>query len=131
MAIMNTAAGVTKALALPFPFNLVVAGIVGAAGAVQIAAIASQSYQGRQTGGLVQGGTPYMVGEQGPELFMPNQTGTIIPNRNMSGGQTVNVTFDINTVDAKGMDELLTARRGTITNIIREATQQNGQRSMV
>tara|TARA_R110000796_G_scaffold171671_1_gene288716 strand:+ start:1768 stop:3948 length:2181 start_codon:yes stop_codon:yes gene_type:complete len=132
MAIMNTAAGVTNALAtVPFPFNLVVAGIIGAAGAIQIATIASQSYQGRKTGGLVQGGTPYMVGENGPEMFMPSQTGTIIPNKNMGGGQNVNVNFTINTINAQGVDELLVSRRSTITNIIRDAAQQKGQRSPV
>jgi hypothetical protein len=49
----------------------------------------------------------------------------------MGGGQTVNVNFSINTVDAAGVDELLVSRRGTITNIIRDAAQQRGQRSPV
>lgn len=45
MAIINTAQGVTKALAdYPFPYDLVVAGIVGAAGAIQIGTIASQGF---------------------------------------------------------------------------------------
>ena len=65
-------------------------------------------------------------------MFMPSQTGTVIPNGNVGGGgKPVTVNFNINTVDAQGMDEILTSRRATITNIIREATQQNGQRSMV
>ena len=34
----------------------------------------------RQEGGPVQGGQSYVVGEQGPETFVPNQSGTIIPN---------------------------------------------------
>ena len=131
-AIMNTAAGATKALSQGGVFGPLLAGLVIAAGAVQIAAIQSQKYQGRKTGGLVQKGTPYMVGEAGAEMFIPNQTGTIIPNRNMDGGgQTVNVNFNINTVDAAGVDELLVSRRGTITNIIRDAAQQRGQRSPV
>ena len=131
MAIMNTAAGATKALAQGGVFGPLLAGLVVAAGAVQIAAISSQKYQGRKTGGLVQKGTPYMVGEAGAEMFVPNQTGTIIPNRNMDSGQTVNVNFTINTVNAAGVDELLVSRRSTITNIIRDAAQQKGQRSPV
>jgi hypothetical protein len=130
-AIMNTAAGATKALSQGGVFGPLLAGLVIAAGAIQIATIQSQQYQGRKTGGLVQKGTPYMVGEAGAEMFVPNQTGTIIPNRNMGGGQTVNVNFSINTVDAAGVDELLVSRRGTITNIIRDAAQQRGQRSPV
>lgn len=45
MAIINTAQGVTKALAeYPWPFSLVVAGIVAAAGAIQVATIASTKF---------------------------------------------------------------------------------------
>ena len=35
---------------------------------------------GRESGGPVTGGTPYIVGEAGQELFIPDQSGTIIPN---------------------------------------------------
>ena len=44
----------------------------------------------RALGGPVTGGQQYMVGEQGPELFVPNQSGSIVPN-NALGGQ-INVT---------------------------------------
>ena len=131
-AIMNTAAGATKALAQGGVFGPLLAGLVIAAGAVQIAAISSQKYQGRQSGGLVQKGTPYVVGEAGSEMFVPNQTGTIVPNRNMGGNaQNVNVTFNINAVDARGVDELLVERKGLITGIIRDAANQKGERSPV
>ncbi len=35
---------------------------------------------GRANGGPVRGGTSYIVGERGPELFVPNTSGLIIPN---------------------------------------------------
>ena len=131
-AIMNTAAGATKALAQGGIIGPILAGIVIAAGAIQIATIMGQQYQGRATGGLVQKGKPYMVGEGGKEAFIPNQTGTIIPNGNMgSGEQNVTVNFNISTVDAAGFDQLLVSRRNTITNIIRDAASQKGQRSPV
>lgn len=41
---------------------------------------------GRATGGPVTGGAPYMVGEKGPELFVPHSSGSIIPNNKLSGG---------------------------------------------
>jgi hypothetical protein len=44
---------------------------------------------GRAMGGPVNAGTNYIVGERGPELFMPNTSGTIIPNNKLSGGGTV------------------------------------------
>lgn len=52
---------------------------------------------GKAIGGPVQSGQPYMVGERGPEMFVPNQSGSIVPNNKMGGGVTV-----INNVDARG-----------------------------
>jgi hypothetical protein len=47
---------------------------------------------GRQHGGPVLAGNPYIVGERGPELFVPAQSGQIIPNNQLDiGGMTVNV----------------------------------------
>lgn len=37
--------------------------------------------------------TPYLVGERGPEIFIPNRSGTINPNANM--GVTVNVAGSV------------------------------------
>jgi len=44
-------------------------------------------------GGAVFGGSTYLVGESGPELFTPSMSGSIIPNGAMSGGggMTVNI----------------------------------------
>lgn len=44
----------------------------------------------RAAGGPVNGGEPYIVGEKGPELFVPSRSGNIVPN-NALGGQ-VNIT---------------------------------------
>ena len=50
-------------------------------------------------GGPARAGTSYMVGERGPELFTPRESGTVIPNRALrgdgDGGMTVN-HFTIN-----------------------------------
>ena len=54
---------------------------------------------GRASGGPVSGGQMYMVGERGPELFVPGRSGTIVPNEKMAGGGDVNVVVN---VDAKG-----------------------------
>lgn len=46
-------------------------------------------------GGPVSGNTPYLVGERGPELFVPRNGGTIIPNNKLGGGGAVfNFTFN-------------------------------------
>ena len=52
----------------------------------------------RAQGGPVSAGTPYMVGERGPELFMPSRGGSIIPNNALGGGGTSVVV----NVDASG-----------------------------
>jgi hypothetical protein len=46
---------------------------------------------GRASGGPVNAGTPYIVGEQGPELLVPRSDGNIIPN-NKLGGSSVTIT---------------------------------------
>jgi hypothetical protein len=54
----------------------------------------------RAMGGPVSGGSPYVVGEKGPELFVPHASGTIVPNNKMSGGSgsgsgSVTVNYNI------------------------------------
>jgi hypothetical protein len=45
----------------------------------------------RAKGGPVSAGDPYVVGEEGPELMVPNQSGTIIPNGATTGARGVSV----------------------------------------
>jgi hypothetical protein len=53
---------------------------------------------GRAMGGPVTAGRPYMVGERGPELFVPGRTGGIVPNNQMGGSAvTVNQTINLTT----------------------------------
>ena len=41
--------------------------------------------EGKAVGGAVSFGVPYIVGERGKELFVPNVSGTIIPNSQLNG----------------------------------------------
>jgi phage-related minor tail protein len=43
----------------------------------------------RAAGGPVDAGVPYLVGEQGPELFVPKSAGDIAPNAALKGPQIV------------------------------------------
>ena len=82
-------------------------------------------------GGAVSKGRPVVVGERGPELFVPNQTGQITQSaRGTSGGQTT-VNFNINTLDASGFDDLLVRNRGTITQIINNAVNERGSKNLI
>lgn len=73
---------------------------------------------GKASGGPVAGGTTYLVGEQGPELFTPSAAGYIVPNGKLGGGggnTVVNVTVN------GAVDPISTARQ--IANILnKEAT---------
>jgi phage-related protein len=56
---------------------------------------------GRANGGPVSSGTSYVVGERGPELFVPNTSGKIIPNGGSGGGSTINLTVN-GAIDPEG-----------------------------
>jgi len=47
----------------------------------------------RAAGGPVSAGMPYLVGERGPELFVPRGNGTIVPNNAIGGAVNVYVTY--------------------------------------
>jgi hypothetical protein len=90
-----------------------------------------KGFFGMAKGGAVSKNQPYVVGENGPELFVPNQTGQITQNaRGTSGGQTT-VNFNINTVDASGFEDLLVRSRGTITQLINNAVNERGKESLI
>jgi len=185
ITIANTAASIMTALAEP-PLGLgPVAGIplaamMGVTGALQLAAIASTSYEGggsstpkgpssikvgerantvdlakarnasgelayaRGSRGVGTGMTDYtpaftgykhrqsggyVVGEQGPELFMPDVPGTIIPadeTEQMQESSPVNVNFTIQAIDSQNMENALVNQRANIIGMIREAAHDNG-----
>ena len=126
---ISTASQVFKQYASLFPLNIAIAAGALAKGMAQVALIKSQSYSGRQQGGMVKAGQPYMVGEAGKEMFIPNQSGKIVPNHEL--GQPVNVNFNITTVDASGFNQLLNNSRGTIVNMINSAVNETGRKALV
>jgi len=86
-------------------------------------------------GGSVNAGKPYMVGESGRELFIPNQGGQIVSNQDLkqmgSAESAPTVNFNISTVDAAGFDQLLASRKGLITSIINNAMNNQGKMGIV
>lgn len=75
-------------------FDAITGGISGGAGGG-----GATAPTGKAVGGSVQAGQPYMVGERGQELFVPSQSGSIIPNGKLQsgGGVTVNQTINVST----------------------------------
>jgi hypothetical protein len=102
MAILNAVLGVLPGIGgagsgtLALSSNPNVGAYMGGGG---IEGITMGTFGGfKANGGPVSSGQTYMVGERGPELFVPGRSGTIVPNGAM-GGDTTNVVVN---VDAKG-----------------------------
>jgi len=171
---------------VPTPFNFILAGLVGAMGAMQIATIRKQTYDGGgggggaspakkpssvsmgERGGSVDlansssgavgelgyargkdgvgginnfkpaftgaryrasgGSAGYIVGEQGPELFMPDTPGNIVSaGDTAAGGGSSNVNISISAIDAAGVEDVLQAQRANIIGMIRESANQVGE----
>ena len=83
--------------------------------------VAASGVPGRAFGGPVAGGRPYMVGERGPELFVPTSSGTIIPNNRVGGGGVVvNVTVNA------GMGTSGSQVGQEIVDVLRQYTRVSG-----
>ena len=61
----------------------------------------------RADGGPVESGGAYMVGERGPELFVPRSAGAIVPNHSMAmmGGSTNITNYNIQAIDTKSFED--------------------------
>jgi len=57
---------------------------------------------GRALGGPVSRNQPYLVGERGPEMFVPGAQGNIVPNNAMGGGASVTVNVDASGSSVEG-----------------------------
>src|SRR3546814_20483423 len=64
---------------------------------------------GRASGGNVTGGSAYMVGERGPEIFVPTSSGRV---ETMGGTRGPSVKIPVNVAAASGGGRRSEARRG-------------------
>lgn len=78
----------------------------------------------RQAGGPVAPGRPFLVGERGPELFVPPGSGSIAPNNALGGGGT-NVTV-VNVTSTDEIASFLGTAEGE--EIILNTIQRNPER---
>ena len=100
-------------------------------GGSNFGAVAAGGYMA--SGGPVEGNQSYIVGEQGPELFMPSRSGSIVPNNKLSdmvsGGQTVNYNgpyiANMSAIDTQSATQFLAQNKQTIW-----AVNQSASRSM-
>jgi phage-related minor tail protein len=86
----------------------------------------------RATGGPVSGGSHYLVGEQGPEIFMPSGSGTIIPNDKIAMGSSgPSVVYNgpyianMSAIDTQSASQFLAKNKSAVW-----AANQSAQRSL-
>lgn len=127
-AIQNTYEGASKAFAQGGFFGFAMAALVIAAGLAQVAAIRRENYPERRMGGPVTAGDPFIVGEAGKELFIPQSSGTIVPNDRMGGAVTLN--FNISAIDTSDFDDLLMTRQDMIVGLVNRALRERGMRAI-
>lgn len=84
-------------------------GIGITAGDSPFSATAADIFGRRAGGGPVSRGRGYLVGENGPELFIPASTGSIMNNADTMnlGGAGTNITYNIQAVDAASFRALV------------------------
>ena len=74
-----------------------------------VSEVQGQSIYYAANGGPVGYKNPYIVGERGPELFVPNQSGNIIPNHDLAGigggGTNIVVNVDASGSNVQGDEE--------------------------
>ena len=83
------------------------------------------------SGGSVSKGKPVVVGERGPEMFVPNSSGQIQQNARGTGDGAVTVNFNIDAIDSSSFNSVLVENRGIITSIINNALNEKGRRELV
>ena len=97
------------------------------AGAIMGQTLASFEGGGVTFSGVRSGGIDGKGGRMA--VVHPNEKITDL-EKGGSMGQPVNVSFNINAVDAKGIDQLLYERRGQITAMVQKAVNNVGRRIM-
>lgn len=91
-------------------------GLPGGLGTILSAALGAP---GRATGGPVSPGRAYMVGERGPELFVPTASGQVVPG-GAPPGRDVRVTVNVHAGQA-GAPEALAKSSRQVARAVRRA----------
>ncbi|NQX94851.1 MAG: tail tape measure protein [Erythrobacter sp.] len=81
---------------------------------------------GRSTGGSVSPGRGYLVGENGPELFVPTSAGRVVSNGAQAGGGR-DIRVAINMVAPRGTAAPTAMKRSSrqLASVVRQALEQS------
>jgi phage-related minor tail protein len=87
-------------------------------------------------GGPVSANQPYIVGEQGPEWFVPNGAGSILPNGNNPMGSgapgataqaPININFSVRAMDARSFQSAMVQNKDVVVGIVNQALNMRGR----
>jgi len=87
----------------------------------------------RADGGPVAGNKPYIVGEKGPELFVPQGAGSIVPNGAAIGGagggnsaptNVVNNVYNVSAIDSRSVASFFAENRKTMLGTMQLAQKE-------
>jgi len=87
---------------------------------------------GLASGGPAMRNTPYIVGEKGPELFVPRGSGTVVPNDKLGGGggvvvnQTINLTTGISQTVRAEVTNMLPQIKEAAKGAVLDARRRGG-----
>lgn len=138
-AALNLQLAISNAMASgPFPWNMAAMAKVAAAGGSLISSIASVGYSGgRRYGGTVSAGNAYRINEDGrseifqtaggQQMFIPNQSGKIIPADKAGGGGSFNpvMNLTINTTGGIGDDDIARLRKAWSNDMLKMMVDQS------
>jgi hypothetical protein len=132
-AIMSAHTAAANALAfIPPPANIPISNLMLALGYANAAAIAGQTIASFEGGGMIPDG-PRAGGVDGRggrmAIVHPNEKITDM-RKGGDNPQPVNVSFNIQANDARGFDEMLVKRRALIVNMVNQAINNRGRRSL-
>lgn len=73
------------------------------------------------------GNRGFVVGEKGPEIITPETPINVTPANDAMAATPVNATFNIQALDASGVQDILVSQKGNIIKMIRDAANASGQ----
>lgn len=76
------------------------------------------------------GNRGFVVGEKGPEVITPETPITVTPADSTSQAQSINASFNIQALDASGVQDILVSQKGNIIKMLREASNASGKSFM-
>lgn len=79
---------------------------------------------GRATGGPVSPGRGYLVGERGPELFVPTSAGRIDNGLGSSGNREVRIAINVNAPSAPAATQALQRSSRQVASAVRRALRE-------